>query len=46
MTIFLALLAFILLFGMIGDRDNERIKNFTYGFVTTIAGIVVLYMIR
>lgn len=46
MILFFAILAFILFCGMIGDKEAGNRKNFTYGFIAVIAGIVALYMVR
>lgn len=45
MKIFLAVASGLLLFGMIGDKDAGNRKNYTYGFITTVAAIVALYAI-
>lgn len=45
MKIFFAILSVILLFGMIGDREKENRRNFTYGFISTVVAIVALHMI-
>lgn len=45
MKIFLAILAVILLWGMIGDKVQQNRNNFTKGFIATIIGIVVLCVI-
>lgn len=45
MKIFLAIMAGFLLFGMIGDKNAGNRKNYTYGFMTTVAAIVALYAI-
>lgn len=32
----------LLLFGMIGDKDAQNRKNFTYGFCATVIAIAVM----
>lgn len=44
MKVFLAILAVILLFGMIADKEQHNRNNYTYGFIATIVGIIVLYL--
>ena len=46
MTIFFAVLAVILLFGMIGDKNEKNRRNFTYGFIAVVIGITILYFIN
>lgn len=45
MNIFLAILAVILLFGMIGDKEEQNRINFTWGFIVVIAAIAVINVI-
>lgn len=45
MKIFLAILAIILLFGMIGDKGQKNRDSYTKGFIVTIIGIVALHVI-
>lgn len=42
MKIFFAVLAVILLIGMLAESDRDSRRNFTYGFIATIIGIVAL----
>ena len=42
MNIFLGILACILLFGMIGDKEEGNRNNFTTGFVAVILAIVAI----
>lgn len=39
--ILFSLMAVILLFGMIGDKDANNRKNFTYGFVALVIVIAI-----
>ena len=41
MVAFLAVMAVILLLGMIADKDSENRKNFTYAFMTVIMAIAI-----
>lgn len=43
MKVFFAILTAVLLFGMIGDKEKDNRKNYTIGFVATVAAIVALY---
>jgi hypothetical protein len=45
MRILFAVMAFILFLEMIGGKEADVRKNSTFGFMTTIVGIVVLYVI-
>lgn len=36
------LAAILLLFGMIGDKDANNRRNYTYGFCTLVAAIVLI----
>lgn len=45
MNIFLAVLAVILLFGMIGDKEEQNRINFTYGFIVVIVAIMAINVI-
>ena len=45
MIIFLAILAFILLFGMMGDKEQQNRNNFTYAFIVVIIAILAMYVI-
>ena len=42
MTIFLAAVAAILLFGMRGDKDAQNRRNFTYGFIAAVFAIIAV----
>jgi len=45
MNIFLCIIAVILLFGMIGDKERQNRINFTYAFLAVILAIVALNVI-
>ena len=45
MNIFLAILAVILLFGMIGDKEEQNRINFTWGFMIVILAIAAINLI-
>ena len=45
MKVFFAILAVILLVGMIGDKEQQNRNNYTMGFLSTIIGLVALYVI-
>ena len=45
MIIIFAILAFILLFGMIGDKEQKNRDNYTKCFIALVIGIVALYMV-
>ena len=45
MKIYFSIMAGILLLGMISAEDTNNVRNYTYGFITTIAGIVILHLI-
>ena len=45
MKILLSILDIILLFGMIGDKIQHNRNNFTYAFIATVIGIIVLCVI-
>ena len=45
MVVFLAIVSFILLAGMIGDKEQKNRDNFTMAFVAVVAAIVVVYMV-
>lgn len=45
MVVFLAIVAFILLAGMIGEKEQKNRDNLTMAFMTVIAAIVVVYMV-
>ena len=45
MKVFFAILAVILLVGMIGDKEQQNRNKYTMGFLSTIIGIVALYVI-
>ncbi len=44
MKIFLAILAFILFWGMIGDKIQENRNNYTMGFAVCVAAMVLLQL--
>ena len=46
MKILFAIFAVVLFLGMVGDKEKDNRRNYTYGFIATIAGIVALYMIN
>lgn len=46
MTVFLALLAVVLLFGMIGDKEQENRNNYTKAFIADLAAIVILSVLK
>ena len=46
MKIFFAVLAFILMLGMIGDKNPDDRWNYTIGFIITVVAIVVLYALE
>lgn len=43
MKTFYAIIAVVLLFGMIGDKNMDSRKNYTIGFVASVAAIVALH---
>lgn len=42
MTVFLAIIALFLLWGMVGDRDRENRRNYTLAFIACVAAIVAI----
>ena len=46
MTVFLAIIAVILLFGMIGDKEQKNRDNYTMAFVANLAAIVILSVLK
>lgn len=42
MKIFLAIIAGLLLWGMIGDGNADNRRNYTLGFLICIAGVILL----
>lgn len=44
MKIFLAILAFILFWGMIGDKFQENRNNYTKGFMVCVIAMVILQL--
>lgn len=40
--ILFSLMAVILFFGMVGDKDANNRKNFTYGFVALVIAILAI----
>lgn len=42
MNIFLGFLAFVTLFGMIGDENEDSRRNCANGFMATIFAIIIL----
>lgn len=45
MKILFAIMAVIFFFGMIGDKDKDERKRYTYAFITVVFGICFLYAI-
>lgn len=46
MTIFFAVMAVILLLGMIADKDEKNRRNFMYSFITTVIALTILYFMK
>lgn len=46
MTVFLAIIAVILLFGMIGDKEQKNRDNYTKAFVADLVTIVILSVLK
>ena len=44
MNIFLAIVAIILFFGMIGDKIQENRNNYTKGFIVCVIAMVILHL--
>jgi len=46
MTVFLSVVALILLFGMIGDKVQKNRDNYTMAFVADLVAIIVLSVLK
>lgn len=46
MKIFLAVAALILLWGMIGDKDADNRRNYTLGFISCVAGVILIELYK
>lgn len=46
MKIFLAIIALLLLWGMIGDRNTDNRHNYTLGFIACVAGVILIELYK
>lgn len=44
LIVVLSVLMIILLLGMIGDKEPENRRNFTYGFCTVVLALIVVIL--